>query len=207
MLISCSKHFWFEQCFNGKYQFLIFVIFYHKNTEVPNRKFLTFFPFGRILKHDLYFHFNPVNNEEKNWNWAANFASPTMLQSVAWLSFSIFGKSLTIEIAINFQFLFSAKALQIVDRTTQEGGGRVHSRGNFFFSNALYPDPLPSMWIFFFFAPAPLPPLPRYTSLERRKREIRIYRVVTFPNMNDFSAECIEGLVITQRKTHSEVSL
>ena len=68
-----------------------------------------------------------------------------MLQSVAWLSFSIFGKSLTIEIAINFQFLFSAKALQIVDRTTQEGGGRVHSRGNFFVSNALYPDPLPSM--------------------------------------------------------------
>ena len=48
-----------------------------------------------------------------------------------------------------------------------------------------------------FFAPDPLPPLPRYTSLERRKREIRIYRAVT---------EYIKDLVITQRKTHSEVS-
>ena len=38
-------------------------------------------------------------------------------------------------------------------------------------------------------------PLSRYTSLERRrKREIRIYRVVTFPNMNDFSAEYIKVL-------------
>ena len=57
-----------------------------------------------------------------------------------------------------------------------------------------------------FFAPDSLPPLPRYTSLERRKREIRIYRAVTFPNMNDFSTEYIKDLVITQRKTHSEVS-
>ena len=38
-------------------------------------------------------------------------------------------------------------------------------------------------------------------------REIRIYRAVTFPSMNDFSAEYIKDLVITQRKTHSEVSL
>ena len=52
------------------------------------------------------------------------------------------------------------------------------------------------------------PPLPRNTSLERRrKREIRIYRAVTFPNINDFSAEYIKDLVITQRKTHSVVSL
>ena len=29
---------------------------------MPNRKFLTFFPFDRIL----YFYFNPVNNKEKN---------------------------------------------------------------------------------------------------------------------------------------------
>lgn len=58
-----------------------------------------------------------------------------------------------------------------------------------------------------FFAPAPLPPLPRYISLERKKWEIRVYRAVTFPNMNDFSAEYIKDLVITQRKTHSEVSL
>ena len=35
----------------------------------------------------------------------------------------------------------------------------------------------------------------------------RIYPAVTFPNMNDFSAEYLKDLVITQRKTHSEVSL
>ena len=46
------------------FDFLKFVI--RKNTKVPNRKYLTFFPFGRILKHDAYFYFNPVNNEEKN---------------------------------------------------------------------------------------------------------------------------------------------
>ena len=34
--------------------------------KVPNRKYLTFFPFGRILKHNAYFYFNPVNNDEKN---------------------------------------------------------------------------------------------------------------------------------------------
>ena len=130
VLISCSKHFWFEQCFNGKYQFLIFVIFYHKNTEVPNRKFLTFFPFGRILKHDLYFHFNPVNNEEKNWNWAANFASPTMLQSVAWLSFSIFGRSLTIEnwkLQSIFNFCFRPKHCKSsTEPPKREGEGSIH---------------------------------------------------------------------------------
>ena len=38
-------------------------------------------------------------------------------------------------------------------------------------------------------------------------QEIRIYRAVTSPNMNDFSAEYMKDLVITQRKTHSEVSL
>ena len=54
---------------------------------------------------------------------------------------------------------------------------------------------------------ASLPPLPRYTSLERRKRETRIYRAVTFPDLNDFSAEYIKDLVITQRKARSEVSL
>ena len=50
------------------------------------------------------------------------------------------------------------------------------------------------------YLPLPLP-LPRNTSLERRrKREIRIYRVVTFPNMNDFSAEYIKDLVINSTK-------
>ena len=76
------------------FDFFKFVI--RKNTKVPNRKYLTFFPFGRILKHDAYFYFNPVNNEEKI-KLRGKFASPTMLQSVAWLSFSVFGGSLKIE--------------------------------------------------------------------------------------------------------------
>ena len=38
-------------------------------------------------------------------------------------------------------------------------------------------------------------------------REIRIYLAVTFPNMNDFSAEYLKDLIITQTKTHSEVNL
>ena len=95
--------------------------------------------------------------------------------------------------------------MQIVDRTTQEGGGGVHSHGYLFAPNTPSTDPLPSMQIIF--APAPLPPLPCYTSLEKRKREIRFYRVVTFPNMNDIIAEYSKDLAITQRKTDSEVSL
>ena len=105
-----------------------------------------------------------------------------------------------------FNFCFSAKTFQIADRTTQEGEGGVHSHVNFL-PLAPFPQiPFPPCE-FFFFAPDPLPPLPRYTSLERRKQEIRIYRVVTFPNMNDLGAEYTKDLVITQRKTDSEVSL
>ena len=58
-----------------------------------------------------------------------------------------------------------------------------------------------------FFAPVPLPPLPRYTSLERRRRGNSYLPRSTFPNINDFSAEYIKDLIITQRKTLSEVSL
>ena len=85
------------------------------------------------------------------------------------------------------------------------GRGRVHSHVNFS-PSALSPGRSASLHALGeFYLPLPLPlPLPRYTSLERRrKREIRIYRVVTFPNMNGY----IKDLVITQRKTHSEVSL
>ena len=141
---------------------------------------------------------------------SSNFASPTMLQSVTCLSFSVFGGSLKIEfgkLQSMFNLCFSGQNTTIVHRTTQEGGGGVHSYGNFFVPSALSPDPLPSMrWEIFFGLPPP-PPLLRYTSLERGKRKIRVYRVVTSPNMNDFSAEYIKDLVITQRKTQSEVSL
>ena len=103
-----------------------------------------------------------------------------------------------------FNFCFSDKTFQIVDRTTQGGGGG--SIRTLIFPPAPSPQagPPPFMRWENLFAPAPSLPLPHYTSLERRrKREIRIYRVVTFPYMND----CIKDLVITQRKTHSEVSL
>ena len=33
--------------------------------KCPIENFLFFFPFGRILKHNLYFYFNPIKNEEK----------------------------------------------------------------------------------------------------------------------------------------------
>ena len=49
---------------------------------------------------------------------SGNFAFPTMLQFVAWLSFSV-GGGLKIE------------TCKIVDRTTQEEGGGVHSHDNF----------------------------------------------------------------------------
>ena len=92
-----------------------------------HRKFWTLFPFDRILKHNFYFYFNPVNNKEKI-KLSGNVAFPTMLQSV------VFGGSLKIEdwkLQSNFNFCLSAKTFKIVDRTTQEGGGGVHSHGNF----------------------------------------------------------------------------
>ena len=64
--------------------------------KVPNRKYLTFFPLGRILKHNAYFYFNPVKMRRKI-KLSGNCTSPTMLQSVAWLSFSVFGGSLKFE--------------------------------------------------------------------------------------------------------------
>ena len=83
-------------------------------------------PFDRQLKNNLYFYFNPVNNKEKKMKLSGNVAFPTILQSVAWLSNSVFGRSLKIEnwkLQLIFNFCFSAKLFQIIDRTTQEGGG------------------------------------------------------------------------------------
>ena len=114
---------------------------------------------------------------------SSNFAFLTMLQSVAWL------KKLKIENCNQFSiFVFQPKhSKSLTELPKREGEG--------------------SICMVIFFAPVPLPPLPRYASLERRKREIRIYHAVTFSNMNDFSAEYIKDLVITQRKTHSKVNL
>ena len=136
-----------------------------------------------------------------------NFASPTMLQSVTCLSFSVFGGSLKIEfgkLQSMFNLCFSAKTLQSLTELPKREG-EVSILTVIFLS--LAPSPqihFPPCAEKFFLA---CPPLLRYTSLERRKRKIRVYRVVTSPNMNDFSAEYIKDLVITQRKTQSEVSL
>ena len=60
------------------------------------------------------------------------------------------------KIAIHVQSLFFGQNTTSVDRTTQEGGGGVHSYGNFFVPSALSPDPLPSMrWEIFFGLPPP----------------------------------------------------
>ena len=61
----------------------------------------------------------------------------------------------------------------------------------------------------FFSALPPPPPLPSYTTLlwKGGSRKFAFTAKLISPNMNDFSAEYIKDLVITQRKTHSEVSL
>ena len=131
---------------------------------------------------------------------SGNFAFPTMLQSVAWPSFSVYGGSLKIEnwkskIAINFCFR-PKHSKSLTELLKREGVGSIR-RENIFAPSALSLDLLPSMrffFSFFFFVPAPFFPLPRYTSPERRKREIRICRAVTFPNMNDFSAQYVKGV-------------
>ena len=139
---------------------------------------------------------------------SGNFAFPTMLQSVAWPSFSVYGGSLKIEnwkskIAINFCFR-PKHSKSLTELLKREGVGSIRTV-NIFAPSALFVDPLPSMRFFFFFLP--LPPSFLSHATERRKREIRIYRAVTFPNMSDFSAEYINDFVITKRKTLSEVSL
>jgi len=38
----------------------------HTKKESAKSEIFEFFPFGRKLKQNLYFYFNPVNNEENN---------------------------------------------------------------------------------------------------------------------------------------------
>ena len=99
-------------------------------------------------------------------------------------------------------FVFRTKHSKLLTELPRREGERVRSHVNFSPQRLLrFPYCAGRIYL-----PLPLS-LPRFTTLERRRREIRIYRVVTFPNMNDFSTEYIKDLVITQRKTHSEVSL
>ena len=134
--------------------------FYHKNTKVPDPKFLTFFSFDRILKHNLFFTLI-LSTIKRKMKLSGNFTFLTMLQSVVW-----FRKIENWKLQSIFNFCFLAKTLKIINITTQEGGRGVHLHSNFFFPLS------PSL---------PSPPLPHYTSLERRKREIRIYHAVNFP--------------------------
>ena len=62
------------------------------NTKVPNRKFWTFFPCDRILKHNLHVYSYPVNNEEKNETKRRCCFSDNVAVC-AMLSFSVFGES------------------------------------------------------------------------------------------------------------------
>ena len=184
----------------------------NRHQEKPQGTWLSQFLPNVLIEYWIITHIFTLilSTMKRKIKLSGNFASPTMLQSVAWLSFSVFGGSLKFEnwiLQSIFNFCFLDKTFQIVDRTTQEGGGGLHSHVNFFPQR-----PLPREVRFLscagrIYLPLPLP-LPRNTSPERRrKREIHIYRVVTFPNMIDFSAEYKKDLVITQRKTHSEVSL
>ena len=77
-------------------QFFIFVIFYHKNTIVPNWKFLTF---SLLIKYwNITYIFTLIlSTIKRKMKLSGNFAFPTMLQSVACLSFSVFGGSLKFE--------------------------------------------------------------------------------------------------------------
>ena len=76
------------------------------------------------------------------------FVSPTMLQSVQTLSLCVSDASQKIEnwrLKSIFNFWFSAKTLQMIDRATLEGGGGVHWHGIFLPPGPLPTVPLPSL--------------------------------------------------------------
>jgi len=57
------------------------------------------------LKQNLYFYFNPIDNEEENETERLFCFSDNQLQSVAWLGFSVSDASQKLKIEINYQFL------------------------------------------------------------------------------------------------------
>ena len=91
--------------------------------KVPNRKFwFLLIDYWKIT----YIFTLILSTIKKKMKLSSNVAFPTILQFVAWLSNSVFGRSLKIEnwkLQLIFNFCFSAKLFQIVDRTTQDGGG------------------------------------------------------------------------------------
>ena len=168
---------------------------------MPNRKFGLFF---LLIKY---------------WNITHIFTLilSTIKRKINWAAILLFRQYCILWHGLLFMFrqkcknwklkiTFSAKTLKIVDRTNQEGGRGVYSHGNFFAPSALSPDPFPSTWIFFcfvlfcfFFVPVPLPPLPRYTFLKRRKREIiRIWKSTLQTGGQSDMVWCFSGLQIIE---------
>ena len=112
---------------------------------------------------------------------SGNFAFPTMLQPVAWLR-----KIENWKLQSIFNFFFQPKHSKSLTELLKREGLHLHS---------------------YFFCPCPPPSPPRLHFSGKEEAEIHIYHTVTLPNMNNFSAEYMKDLVITQRKTHSKVSL
>ena len=126
---------------------------------------------------------------------SCNVAFPTMLQSVTWLSFSVFGESL--KIGINFQFFFSAKTFKIVDRTTQGGGRGVHSHDNFLL---LAPSPQIPFPPCEFFLPLP-PSLPTHATLPwKGGSEKFIFTAQSLFKHERLRKNTLQGELIAKRK-------
>ena len=107
-------------------QFLIFITFIIKIRKFPIQNFWLFFPFDRILKHNLFFTLI-LSTIKRKMKLSGNFTFLTMLQSVVW-----FRKIENWKLQSIFNFCFSAKTLKITNITTQEGGRGVHLHSNFF---------------------------------------------------------------------------
>ena len=133
------------------------------NSKVPNRKFFPFSPFDKILKHKTYIFTSIPSTIKRKVKLSRNVAFPTILQSVVWLSFSVFGGNLKIEnwkLQSIFNFFFGQNIQNRWQNYLRRRGRGPFAR-QFFWPWRPLPDPLPSMRIFSNSAP-----LPRYTSLK-----------------------------------------
>ena len=110
-------------------QFFIFAIFYHKKYESAKSKIWLFFL--KIEYWNITHVFTLILLTMRKMKLSRNFAFPTMLQSVVWLSFSVFSgsKNWKLIIAINFQFLFFRqkhfKSLTELPKKEREGSIRT----------------------------------------------------------------------------------
>ena len=123
-------------------QFLIFVTFYHKKTKVPNQKFLLFFLLVEYCIFTLI-----LSTIKRKMKVSGNFAFPTMLQSVAWLSFSVFGESLKIENCNQFSsFVFRPKhSKSSTELSKRKGEGSIRTITFAPSALSLWPGPFPCL--------------------------------------------------------------